>query len=76
MKKIILSIVAIIAIAIIAVGIYAYPLAFSKCDKSSMVYIYPEMNNLALADSLKTRFGDEFSANTITVLDLLDVDIS
>jgi UPF0755 protein len=76
MKKIILSIVAIIAIASIAVGIYVYPLAFSKSDKSSMVYIYPEMNNLALADSLKTRFGDEFSANTITVLDLLDVDIS
>ncbi|MBE6311441.1 MAG: endolytic transglycosylase MltG [Bacteroidales bacterium] len=76
MKKIILSIIGIIAIIALALGIYIYPLAFSKCDDDTMIFIYPNMTNDQLADTLKSRLGNEFGDHTITTLNLLKSDIT
>lgn len=76
MKKIILSIIGIIAVVTIALGIYVYPLAFSKCDDDTMIFIYPNMTNDQLSDSLKSRLGNEFGNHTITTLNLLKSDLT
>ena len=76
MKKILLAISAIVVVALVSVGVYVYPIAFNECEEDTMIYIYPEMSADAVADTIKSRLGEDFGAKTVLVLDLLDVDLS
>ena len=75
-SKIILSIVAIVLIGAIAAGVYFVPLFFSKKDVGTMVYVYPNMSQEALTDTLKTRLGDDFGERVIKVMNLRDVNVN
>ena len=76
MKKTILILSTIIVIAIAALVIYLYPIAFNKCEKDTMIYIYPDMSIDAVSDTLKSRLGDDFGGKTLTALNMMNADLT
>lgn len=76
MKRTTLIITAVIAIIIIVTGLYITPFFTNKSKKDTFIYIYPNMENKALADTLKARFGDDFGNKISTALELLGTDLS
>lgn len=76
MKRYIIIAAAVIAVIVIAAGVYLAPLKFNKNEKETIVYIYPGMGNEAINDSLKAQLGEDFGANTIKALKLLKADLS
>ena len=72
MKRYIIITLAVIAIIAIVAGIYIYPFFFNKNEKETIFYVYPNMSNEALTDSLKTHLGEDFGGKTAQMLDFLD----
>ena len=63
-------------IAIAALAIYLYPIAFDKCEKDTMIYIYPNMTSEAVSDTLKARLGEDFGGEIQTALNLMNADVT
>lgn len=76
MKRILLIIAAIIAIIIIAAGIYILPFYTDKSEKETFIYIYPDMEHKALADTLKAHFGEDFGNKTAIALKFFETNLS
>lgn len=72
MKSYIIITLAVLATIAIVAGIYIYPFFFNKYEKETIFYIYPNMSNEALTDSLKTHLGEDFGEKTAKMLDFLD----
>lgn len=74
-RKAIIITLSIITIAVIVAGAYLAPLYFNKfSNNEATLYIYPNMTNDQLADSIKANLGEDFGDKTVTVLNLLDID--
>lgn len=75
-RNIILSIVAVALIGVIVAGVYFLPMFFSKKEHGAMVYIYPDMTQESLNDTLKSRLGEKFGTQVLKVMKLKDVNVS
>lgn len=71
MKRYILITLTVLAVTAIAASIYFTPFFFNKNEKETIVYIYPDMSNEALTDSLKMRLGEDFGGKTAKMLNIL-----
>lgn len=68
--------IAILLIGAIVTAIYIAPFFYSKNESDTIVYIYPDMTNEQLSDSLKSWLGDDFGKRTAIAMSLLKTDIS
>lgn len=76
MKRKLFITLGIVAVICIAIGLYAMPFFTFKNDKDIIVYVYPDMTDEALADSLKVGLGEGFGGRTAVMLDFLGADMS
>ncbi len=71
-RRILIISLSIVAIASIAAALLIAPFFLNKNEKDTIIYIYPDMTEVALEDSIKARLGEDFGKKTSFMLKVLD----
>ena len=76
-RKILLISLSVVAVVAILVASFVLPLFYSEFKLlERIVYIYPGLTADEQLKSVESQLGDEFGERTITMLNLLEVDLS